>query len=81
MRLQILSQVVHVQRTWGESSDEFGGRLTCTMNRIIGFLASKCTGFMPSKTPACGATLVAPVGTALAMAVVCEAMLSYNIEE
>ena len=35
---------------------------------------------MPSKIPACGGTLAGPVGTALAMVVVCEAMLSYNIE-
>jgi hypothetical protein len=39
---------------------------TCTMNRIIGFFASKCTGFPPSSTPPCGGTLTTAVAAAVA---------------
>jgi hypothetical protein len=38
------------------------------MNKIIGFFASKCTGFTPSSTPPCGGALTGAVGAALAAA-------------
>jgi hypothetical protein len=40
------------------------------MNKMIGFFASKCTGFTPSRTPACGGALMGAVGAALAAAAI-----------
>jgi hypothetical protein len=42
------------------------GQLAWTMNRIIGFLASKWTGFTPSSTPPCGGALGTAVDEAAA---------------
>jgi hypothetical protein len=45
---------------------EVGQQHTCTINKMIGFFASKCTGFTPSSTPPCGGALIGAVGFALA---------------
>lgn len=37
------------------------------MNRMIGFFASKCTGFTPSNTPPCGGAFTTAVGCAAAL--------------
>jgi hypothetical protein len=42
------------------------GNCTWTINRMMGFLGSKCTGFTPSSTPPCGAAFGAAVATATA---------------
>jgi hypothetical protein len=37
---------------------------------MIGFFASKCTGFTPSSTPPCGGALTTAVAAALAAAAI-----------
>ena len=44
------------------------------MNRIIGFLASKCTGLTPSSTPPCGGAFGRAVADATAEAIVDDMM-------
>jgi hypothetical protein len=44
------------------------------MNRMIGFLASKCTGLTPSSTPPCGGAFGRAVADATAEAIVDDMM-------
>jgi hypothetical protein len=50
---------------WETVARKLGG-YTWTINRMMGFLGSKCMGFTPSSTPPCGAAFGAAVAVAAA---------------